>query len=1019
MALDPIKIEQIKKKMLAQGFKEDAIAAAVEEAKAEYDTGGSNVPVGQGTPNYSGATGAAPVSTSSSQPIQSTSPVSKPSVGTSSAPTPQQGGNIVSDFIKSIYDLGANYAKFGAEAVAQAGRAVVDPIGDASEIDKKVQELSAKSRALVQQAKAMGPTSSPEKERLLEESRKIDKEISLLGSQAGDIGNKQKSFFVDEEKIKDRAQIAETGARATAGAMSLVPVGGIVTGGAVSGALQAASEEDAGVADIVGGGVGGAATGAVLKGAGKLVSKGYGAGNRVINNMLNPFAEQFDDDIVRLATEKGVDLPLSAKTSSNAVKQLEATAQKSFFGGTITKRIIDARDQVNKLATELSEKLNKSVDEAALGNIIKTGRQQFEDNFNTMKSELYDMLPENVLKGNATLQSTKEALEKIIADKEASAAPGTNVEYYKTILKNLTEGKGAEFNTEAIRKSMKAQGYTDDVIQKAIDEGKAQGVAGEYTPIFDVVKKTRSDIGRKMKNFSDPVATGDQASLKYLYSALSDDLETTIKQADPAAYEMYEQATQFYREGIQKVNSKISKFIDSASPEKLLDGLVKPNSVTDIKLVKQIIGEEGTEKLKEGFYNKLFHDAADAKTGIVNPKKVMTSLKRYGEDSVKEILGEDGWMKIQDNLASFEDISKLDQAIKRGTKPADGSQTAFLANTMASLGTYLLSPAALLGKLGAEAGLVRMLTTEAGQKWLTEGLGEVAQKSKVKLKVPVPELVSKIVTQLTTLAGAQAGANAMSPDQASASTTSTAETITPVDSMATETPSATSSTPDQSVTSPVETPTVPEAGGVAGIKSKQEMLQLAAARGMNLKQLQEVAAVYDLLVGKPSDDEDVIVDKLLARRKTLADNGLSTAKVDAQLNQMGYEVGSGSTPDVKTEAQKKFGPAVSRALSQLETISGIDTEDTIFQGGSTTIGKALKGPVISGRKATDEKFAQKVNQYSSATNLVIGAINQMLGAGTLNEGDAQRLISTMPNEKTSEADAKAWFTNARSILGVE
>lgn len=196
--------------------------------------------------------------------------------------------------------------------------------------------------------------------------------------------------------------------------------------------------------------------------------------------------------------------------------------------------------------------------------------------------------------------------------------------------------------------------------------------------------------------------------------------------------------------------------------------------------------------------------------------------------------------------------------------------------------------------------------------------------------------------------------------------------------------------------------------------TKDQMIASAFADGLGTKDVQELAALWDQFA--PSSTTSVVtpqVQALLEERVLLSNANISTAKVDAMLAQYGFDTTSG-----QSDGQKKFGPAVSRAITQLEEISNLGTKDSIFQGGSTTIGKKVKGVGISTKKATDEKFAQQVNQYNSSLQLVVGAINQMMGAGTLNEGEATRLLDTMPNEYTSEEDAKAWFNNAKMILGV-
>lgn len=193
--------------------------------------------------------------------------------------------------------------------------------------------------------------------------------------------------------------------------------------------------------------------------------------------------------------------------------------------------------------------------------------------------------------------------------------------------------------------------------------------------------------------------------------------------------------------------------------------------------------------------------------------------------------------------------------------------------------------------------------------------------------------------------------------------------------------------------------------------TRDEVKQDAYNSGLNIKQVNEVLAFYDETM--PESDTDYIKE-LITTRKTYADQGFSTEAIDRQLEGVGVKR---MTPSELST--NEYAPAVTRSLKRLEQTSGIGTKDSIFKGGSTTIGKKIKGAGVETKKATDGQYNVKVNQYKNSLNLIVGAVNQMLGAGVLNDGEAKRLIDSMPNEYSSEAEAKAWFEDARFILGVE
>lgn len=198
--------------------------------------------------------------------------------------------------------------------------------------------------------------------------------------------------------------------------------------------------------------------------------------------------------------------------------------------------------------------------------------------------------------------------------------------------------------------------------------------------------------------------------------------------------------------------------------------------------------------------------------------------------------------------------------------------------------------------------------------------------------------------------------------------------------------------------------------------TRDEMVRAAFDDGLTSEAVNELKTLWDEYA--PSDTDSEEIDTLLSRRKSLMDAGFSTATIDKKLSDLGYSPTSDSTATM-TDAQKKFGPALSRAFTQMEKISGIGTKDSIFQGGSTSIGKAFGSAKAQARKATDPNFASRIEQYDSQLNLIVGSLSQMMGSGTPQEGEAERLLGSIPDENTSEANAKAWFENVRVVLGVQ
>lgn len=452
---------------------------------------------------------------------------------------------------------------------------------------------------------------------------------------------------------------------------------GLLKSSAITGAMSGFSGSDS---NNIGGMALDTTLGAILGvGGGKLLGGKGAKANKAIS------------EVTETANRLGVDLPVSAQTNSRVLKAGEALAQKGFFGGKTAKVVDNAYKQVDNLKQNLSDDVLKAGNFEDAGNIIKKGFGGFVDDFNKAKTSLYDVaqVPDTAA---AVINKTKQAIGEIVQSKEGSLVGGTNIDFYTDLL-----------------------GKLDDNLS------------------YKNLKQTRTAIGQKIGNYTDPVATGDKASLNKLYAALSDDMDEAVKAYDPNLAQQVDKANSFYKEGLSKVNSQMGKLIQGKNPEQLVKELVKPNSQTNIRVIKEIIGEEGTKELQESFLSKLYKEASNDVNGqnILNVKKLRSVIGKYGDDTLKELLGDGGYQNLQSILGKASDIDIVEQALKKGTKMADGSQTSFLGKIGAAGATMAASPAAFAGMILGDAVNNLAFGTKTGRKLLTQGVSGLGMNDEV------------------------------------------------------------------------------------------------------------------------------------------------------------------------------------------------------------------------------------------------------------------------------------------------
>jgi|CXWL01.1.fsa_nt_gi hypothetical protein len=442
-------------------------------------------------------------------------------------------------------------------------------------------------------------------------------------------------------------------------------------------------------------------------------------------------------DVAETFKKYGIEAPVSAVTTNRAVQGAEAIAQSSWFGGAaVTKIVEEAQAGMSKVA----ESLRKYADPQTLikpgvtlenvGTELKGALTTATKTFNETKAKLYDEASSRIGTQQAILDETKKALDEIIAQKMASSDPTARntARYYQSLRNNLS-------------------------------------TADKRT--FANVKQTRSDIGSKLGNRTDPIATGDTASLKRIYAALSKDLDTTVSASGVEASNALKAANEFYKAGINKINSIMGRTIKNArSPERIFGSLIKAGDATAIRELKELVGAEAFQSVGDAFMNTVIQSAIVPLTGKMNPGKLAAMLTKYGDDTIRELVGERGLQQLKDLLRSsiaddiieratldgkvqpgrlaqaieaydtkvlqrvfspeelqkLMDLKQMAAAMGKGTKMVAGSPTAEKLqvgiNLVLAVGPGL---GVLLPKIGIEYGITKLFTTPWGKKLLTRG----------------------------------------------------------------------------------------------------------------------------------------------------------------------------------------------------------------------------------------------------------------------------------------------------------
>lgn len=427
-------------------------------------------------------------------------------------------------------------------------------------------------------------------------------------------------------------------------------------------------------------------TDAAFGAAGRLIGK---AGKR----LLSPLAGRFNDEIAALATKKGIDLPLSSLSDSNAVKQAEALSQKGIFGGKLETVVDTANKKLSDIADSFVTKFGGSQDMTISGKSVLEGANTFRDAWRTTKNKAYAKAAELLKSGDSggfmpDTTETVKVIDEILSGKQAAseiigdaALSDTTTGILQTIRKNLTSGE---------TKSLQA-----------------------FTSALDELNKM-TKFGNTL------ISTGDQGILKKVIATMDQDVTNGLRSIAPKVAAALDEADAIYKNGIELLDSsfgtKIAKLSDN--PTKIVDQLITPKSVDDVPRIFELIGKgkDGPKRIADvqsSFARKLL-DKATGQDGIIG-KTLDSQINTYGESTVRAVLGDDG-------LQAIREIQKLASAINEGQKVAAGSQTAFLGKTQAFLTALFTGniPVAA-GIAGGDKILSGLFQTGWFRTWLTKG----------------------------------------------------------------------------------------------------------------------------------------------------------------------------------------------------------------------------------------------------------------------------------------------------------
>lgn len=452
----------------------------------------------------------------------------------------------------------------------------------------------------------------------------------------------------------------------------------------------------------------------------KAAAIGYGsefAGQKIIGGakiLASPFLSSYNDDIATLAAKKGVQLPVSAMTDSNVAVISETAASKGISGAGVEKIVQDANKKVLSLADDVVKSVGGIDDPLQAGKSIIQGAKEAKSIWQKTKSLLYekadDLMKARPNAEDINLDDTKSVIDEILSKKaDASKLLGNEVNVQRLAM---------------LRKNLEKK-VSISSVNSALDE-----------------------IGNMIKG-SGLVKVGDEGALAKIAVTLAGDLDNHISLVAPEIGTALSQADDFYKNGIQLLESKSGEKIASLmdSPEKIVESIIKPNSQSEVTRLLRLIGsgDGGADRIanvRRTFASKIVNESIDPKYGNLVGTKLANTLNKLG--------GTVDALFDKETAKALREVAKLAIAMDKSQVVSRGSQTAFSNKMFAlfsAIGSGHFKTAA--GIAASDVALSKIFTTDIGRMWLTKGLAEFVPEgiqtgAKAVVKVGAQVLGSQI-----------------------------------------------------------------------------------------------------------------------------------------------------------------------------------------------------------------------------------------------------------------------------------
>jgi len=384
--------------------------------------------------------------------------------------------------------------------------------------------------------------------------------------------------------------------------------------------------------------------------------------------------------VVKNFTESGVKPSLLAVTDSPTIKRLGSILNGT-LGSTsvITNNVDNTLQGIERGVTKLARQQGEITGQQA-GERIQAGVRGFVNKFQNTSDKLY------------------KRLDRFIKpDDAASVSNATDL--FKRELQKFPE----QAQLQGRMQSSPAFKLLSDINQDAVE-----GVLP-----YNALSAYRTEVGKQIK---ENTFTGkDNALAKQLYASLSEDMRGVAESKGANALKAFDNANNFYSEGITKIESNLKKYIsEKADAGQIFNQLKTSSKVGDVKASKILnaIPKGDRELVRDAVVQQL----GRSPTGDFSVSRFVSDYNRLTPEGRSVLFGKQG-AQYRKSLDTLVDVSKT---LRDSQEFVNTSRT---ADNLGNIGLIALGAAdpATAVTTGVGANLsARLLTNEDFVKTLAK-----------------------------------------------------------------------------------------------------------------------------------------------------------------------------------------------------------------------------------------------------------------------------------------------------------